>query len=199
MDFWVHDIHMQLKYHFTDWPLLSTHPLVLWLHWPYVAAVWWNTRRSWMQQHRRRVFPPLYTFGKEEWVRHFPFSIFITVETHACRVVQMCSTYERIWDVMSKKATGNRPWVDRSSSDTAARDLRNSDQDPRCHHGRSSQGKVHVLNLETKVGHLKQKTKNKNKVQMFLQAQKESTLIKHVETTKKKKWRLSIHPCGLLL
>lgn len=56
---------------------------------------------------QKEGFPPLYSFGKEEWVRHFPFSIFITVETHAYCVVQKCLKYERTLDVMSKKATGN--------------------------------------------------------------------------------------------
>lgn len=54
---------------------------------------------------QKEGFPPLYSFGKEEWVRHFPFSIFITVETHAYRVVQKCLKYERTLNVMSKKAT----------------------------------------------------------------------------------------------
>lgn len=137
-------------------------------------------------------FPPLYSFGKEEWVRHFPFSISITVQTHVYRVAQKCPKYEQTSDVMSKKATRHLSWADRNSSDTATKDLRNSDPDPECHHGRISQGKIDVLNSERKVGHFILK------LQMFLRAQKEATLIKHVETTKKKKWRPSIHPCGVL-
>lgn len=104
---------------------------------------------------QKEGFSPLYSFGKEEWVRHFPFSIFITLETHVYRVVQKRPKYEQTWKVMSQKRTPNLPWLDRSGSDTATEDLRNSDRDAQCHHGRISYGKIDVLNLERKVGQLK--------------------------------------------
>lgn len=63
--------------------------------------------------------------------------------------------YEQTWKVMSQKTTPNLPWLDRSGSDTATEDLRNSDRDAQCHHGRISYGKIDVLNLERKVGQLK--------------------------------------------
>lgn len=148
----MHDIHMQLWHSFTDWLMLLT-PLIVWLHWPYVAIVWWNTRRSWMQQHRRRVFL-LFTLLEKRSGWGIFLSRFSSQSKHmpivSCKSVQK---YERTLDVMSKKATENLSWVDRSNSDTATKDLRNSDQDPQCHHGRSSQGKIDALNLETKVGH----------------------------------------------
>lgn len=88
-------------------------------------------------------------------MRHFSFSIFITLETHVFRVVQKRPKYRQTWKVMSQDKSPNLPKVDRSGSDTAAKVLRNSARDAQCHHGRNSQGKVDGPNLERKLGQLK--------------------------------------------